>query len=120
MGIKMISLRVLWKRTRVIALIALIMIGAFLWFLRGIPTIEDSYDSSMIRTAFIAAAKTNILANIQVEITCRPARRGTTLFIRGDLSKQQKQALRILADQIKQDYEQQNNGERHTISVVFQ
>jgi hypothetical protein len=104
-------------------LISVIFLGA-LWLAWNDPGEEDDDAQRMLR-GFSEAAKTNIVANTEVEISFNTGRWGkllwweTYLHIRGDLSEKQKTELQALAGQVRKDYERENGG-HHPIRLVFE
>jgi hypothetical protein len=83
-------------------------------------------NSDTIGKAFSDAAKTNILINTKVEITYDSKRLGTLFwwetyiyFRGGSLSEKQKKQLRILAEQVGNNYKREN-GESESIRLVFE
>jgi hypothetical protein len=104
------------------ALVLTVILGVS-WLAWNLP-VQENDDSQVIWEAFSKAAKTNVIANTEVRITFNTRRWGyllrweTCLYVRGDLSEQQKASLQTLAAQIRKDFEREH-GEERSIRLFF-
>jgi hypothetical protein len=107
----------MWKRA-LIAIGATILVGVLLlfcaifWIAGKVATADDARTSNIIREEFINAS-TNIVTGKQMKIYSSPRRAATRLFVYGDLSVKEAQALQSLAVQISQ-----NNSNR-PVNIEF-
>jgi hypothetical protein len=79
----------------------LVFFCVVVWMASKVATADDAPASNIIREEFINAS-TNIIIGKQMKIVSSPRRAATCLFVYGDLTVKEEQALQALAVQTSQ------------------